>query len=470
MSYNPREEITPSYLIPVVLNDPSPGGGPSQHYHPPTDQKSVYWHPSSTSMREAAYPIGGEAQRGRHWKPFQHYKLISGTGSGQQLVLSVITDHSNSDLDTFKVAGAYVGSTGYPGALGEANSGLPSFVDASRANFIVVPNSIDTLCSQALMAMLPRVRNEVSLVNAVLELKDLRSMKNRVLSLRSSMANVTRYLKQVKLNPRSTVRQLLRSWAGDYLQVHFGLLPLISDIVGVYRAVSRTQARINALVNRSGGTRTSHFSRDVQVDPTYLADEFVAAGGEYIPRPDPGGFFEGVYPIAATFTHKREVWNDPVHFHAELKYNYNYTSYQREHARTLGLLDALGLNFNPAIIWNALRWTFVADWVIGVSQWLDSFGVGLMDPMINIQDFLWSIRRSRRIAVTTVASCDTYYGGWGDPTKFIGGIVSRPLVEETAYCRNLSLPSRHSITSSGLTSKEFSLGAALVLVRGKRNR
>ncbi len=143
-------------------------------------------------------------------------------------------------------------------------------------------------------------------------------------------------------------------------------------------------------------------------------------------------------------------------FHAQIEYNYNYTQYQVEHARLLGYLDALGVNLNPSIIWNALPWTFVVDWVLSIGQYLDDFKVENMRPQINIRRYLWSVSRGRVITVHRAVRLKlTDEQFW----------IPLPTVRQTAYRRQVSGVSSSSILSSGLTLKEVSLGAALVIVR-----
>lgn len=151
------------------------------------------------------------------------------------------------------------------------------------------------------------------------------------------------------------------------------------------------------------------------------------------------------------------------HFHAQIEYNFNYTQFQREHAHVLALLDALGVNFNPAIVWNALPWSFVVDWVVGVSRWLDNLKVGNMEPKINILQYLWSVRRSRTVQVEGKVAFNKYFSGYDPYTYYPTAYVSFPVTYETAYRRSAGLPGPSWFETSGLSSKEFSLGAALVV-------
>lgn len=131
----------------------------------------------------------------------------------------------------------------------------------------------------------------------------------------------------------------------------------------------------------------------------------------------------------------------------------------------LAYLDAFGVNLNPAIIWNAIPWSFVVDWLLGVSRWLDNNKIAFMEPQINIHRYLWSISRRRTILVQRRTACLPKAGA---TNKVLSDVVPLPKVTETAYRRDISLPSASSIISSGLSLGEFSLAAALVVSRRSR--
>jgi hypothetical protein len=147
-------------------------------------------------------------------------------------------------------------------------------------------------------------------------------------------------------------------------------------------------------------------------------------------------------------------------FHAQVEYNYHFTRFQTEHAQLLGMMDSLGINMNPAIIWNALPWSFVIDWFIGVSRWLDDRKVLNMEPTINISRFLWSWKVARNIRVSAMRTGGTY----NRPPN----LVTLREMTETAYRRDTSLLHSNSLIASGLSNKELSLGVALLIPSYRR--
>jgi len=215
---------------------------------------------------------------------------------------------------------------------------------------------------------------------------------------------------------------------------------------------------LRTLILQSGRVRTSHYSRPIQslTGQSEFSDEKVYQGLMSV-KPD-----YSVQKYICITRHNRVVNEQATKFHAELQFNYIYTGYQLEHARVLSLLDAVGVNLNPAIIWNAIPWSFVVDWVFGVSRWLNEQRIGLMEPKVNILQYLWSVKRDRTIYLSSTVKCPSVFG---TGLTFPASSITHPEVRETAYRRVAGLPSASSIQSSGLSLREFSLGAALGITR-----
>jgi hypothetical protein len=157
--------------------------------------------------------------------------------------------------------------------------------------------------------------------------------------------------------------------------------------------------------------------------------------------------------VDASFSCTRRVTYDVRKFHATMVYSYTLPTIMGPYRELLGLLDGLGINLNPAIIWNAIPWSFVVDWFIGISRWLNQFQVRNIEPVVQIHGFCYSLH-AKRVVQTTVSS-----------TAYAGQVMA---ISEEAYERNVGLD-QAAITSafrtSGLNPKEFSLSAALALSR-----
>jgi hypothetical protein len=390
--------------------------------------------PSFTELYELRSPL----EKGSHsvWRSFEHYKSSCDVNSGGLSKALVTTTPRRQNFVNAKgeCGQSYTLYSGQFGAAGRLDDNLdPYYVPtAATTGFITLPSNIEDLKQDALRAMLPRIKAELSLINSLIELKDFKSIGKTLKGLRSIPSLLPR--KGVKIR---NIYELLKVGADVYLQQKFNIAPLISDVRGLIRALANVEKRINALVSRAGKMRVSHFSKP-------LLDIGVTSSVGSVKSLNSSGFL-------GTSLETRWVNVDTSTFHAQIEYNYHYSQFQLEHARVLALLDGLGVNLNPSIIWNAIPWTFVIDWVVNVSRWLNDQRIGNMDPKINIMQWLWSVKRRRRIYIDSVISCPIYYAGTGIPGNYTQ-TITHPVVTQSSYKRVAGMPSASSLTTSGLNS------------------
>lgn len=398
------------------------------------------------------------------WKPFQHYKCERSSQDLAQFEMwyatdQYITDIHNLDHGWHKAicrGNPYYGISGfgYDPVGVPPLAGMPQLYNDSlgEEEFVPPPGNLETLKVEAYKAMIPVIKSEVSLINTFIELKESFSVKSIIPAIKRIPA-LLRSLTAPSQFSRP-LRKIVQSTSNDWLQLKFNIAPLISDVYGVYRSLQTVEKRIRTLINGEGRLRRRHFD--------YRWREFDDLDETASPSS-----VAGFYPIPRQYgssSFHRNVTHELSHFHAEMEYNYNYTKYQLEHARVLALLDQLGFNLNPAIIWNALPWSFVIDWIFGVSHWLDQFTQANMEPQINIIRFLWSVKRSRTISLSrSVNSLE------GD-VPWILTYQRNPVdvYQETSYRREPDRIGISSILSSGVILDNITISAALVFAKNPR--
>lgn len=424
----------------------------------------------------------------RHtWKNFEHYKC-SNQGSSSSIGLEVcgLQQFAQPPPVWSTVAGVQFtiparhlgsllrrsGSGGFVYCWGESGKPIQGLVGLYEkrqdGGFVPTPAGVETMVATSLKTMLPGIKSELSLVNSIIELKDFKSiltgirslharwktymLQNSVYDLPTRVSKFSAEMLLAKKTPlKQTAKNTLGRTAGGFLQWKFAIAPLLSDIAAIQAAIALYQKRMSDMVTRAGRVRRRHFAFKWRELPEYINER---DNTQWFPVFDPSGHFTP----ESRYVSVRQVFSEPSEFHAEIEYCYNFTRYQVANAQLLSLLDALGVNLNPAIIWNAIPWTFVLDWFIGVGRWLDQFKVTNMDPQINIVNYLWSVKRRRRIVCAHV--CENWRGVQRDRFQ-----VSMPTFVEEAYRRHVEMPGINSITSSGLNSQEFLLGASLVIAR-----
>lgn len=311
-------------------------------------------------------------------------------------------------------------------------------VDVTQRNLLV---------QRALASMLPGIRAAVSLPNTLYELKDFRTVQRSIDRINVSLDSFRDFRSwnwrgtlrnATKVRRGSPLRKILRGAADSYLQASFNLLPLLNDMAKLRRGLKNLWKDLDGLVSRAESRQRRHFtcpldgfsdSTDVQ---TLATPTFV---------------------VVPTVTCSRAVRYDIRKFNATMVYSYSVPTMSKDLRVLLALLDRVGINLNPAIIWNAIPWSFVVDWFVGVSQWLSQFQLKNIEPAVHIEGFCYSLHvvRSNAAQIT------------GDGNA---GVVTH--VSEDAYERVVGLDQASvtsSIRSSGLNLKEFILSTALALSR-----
>jgi hypothetical protein len=400
----------------------------------------------------------------QNWNDFDHYKSFRSDTAPGGYIPSFFqwVDYyphiwkSQNTIGRFGVTGWHP-TNEFASPFGEPQMPVEGmhdpYVEETEDQVCPDPAVLDKLIERGLNSILPEVKQELSSINSALELRDF-----------ASLPRTLRAIRNLVVNPRATLRSWFRGGADGYLQAKFNVMPLLSDIRGLYTAVRNVEKRVNHLVNGAGQPQRRHFTYSWSEYPDGREDSF-----EYYGLPTSGISYETWNPgtLWSKYYLTRIVRNNPSVFHVEIEYNYNYTQYQREHALLLSLLDEIGINLDPKIVWNAIPWSFVVDWVLGVSRWLDQFKVSNMEPQINIRRALWSIRRTRNVYFEQ--TCLPVYPLQPYPIDPIARTL--PVVSESSYKRRAFMPSTNSLSASGLSPTEISLGAALVLTRGRhRNK
>jgi hypothetical protein len=296
------------------------------------------------------------------------------------------------------------------------------------------------------------------LINSLIELKDFKSMARELLNARKGILRIqeklanavfpTETLKRLLVSAikrRLTLKQIVKLAAENYLQWSFAIAPLARDIESVKKAIRGARQSVDKLLADEGKPRRVHFSVPISE---------CAGGSESYTCYGPSS-----WGVVNQYVGRREVTYANAKFSVSLDYSYKLDEWQRRNAVPLGYLDALGVNWAPAIIWNALPWSFVVDWVFGVSQWLDNFRTRNIEPMVHVTKCCISAHIERTVELKLAALAHPTFGGGSGET-----LVSSSK-EEMYFRFPWEANFARSIQSSGLNLKEFSLASALGAAR-----
>lgn len=377
------------------------------------------------------------------------------------------------------ISGPLTSSKAWTGAwkiAGTSVTGLQAQVHANRYATLLstVSSQLPTLSSvqwnalraEALSTMLPSFSGDLSIANAILELKDFRDIGNRIYERGTrNMRNISRSNgSPPRTNLEDDVNQLRRGnpvkgASGLYLQYMFGWRPFINDVVELYRICSTIDERIRELVRRANSPQQRYYGRWIEGSSTSYT---VLTSGEDGPL---GGFSGDFIPRV-----KWEVVcpaSFGIRFHATMRYRYPVPpELTQAGGRAKALLDALGINGNWSMLWNAIPYSFIFDWFVKVNRFLSRLRVDNIPIKTEISDFCASAK-----VIKSFQFVLTDRNQLANGTYVYGGKRVTDFVKATRYERKKGIPDLYSsILLSGLNPTEFSLAGALVGSRIKPKR
>jgi hypothetical protein len=298
---------------------------------------------------------------------------------------------------------------------------------------------ISSFVDAAMAYMLPGIKPQLSIVNSIIELKDFKGLPRSIDRMMQFFHSLPSWLRTAK-KQKATLREITKLSSEAYLTHQFALAPLLREVNALCGILSSVRLQLKKLEDNAARVQYAHYKQVLTPD---------VADGSTTHSHVEGG--------AGNFNYSRTVTNlEKPTLRASMKYTYQIHTPKEYRART-AFLDALGLNLNPQIIWNAIPWSFVVDWVFGVSRYLSNFNMANLDITTNIHQFCISYKLKRRVDCLTAYSTNTLLP------------ASQRLTlrrEDDVYSRRAFEPdlTRH-LALSGLNLKEFSYVGALLGVR-----
>lgn len=388
-----RRTYVPERLYPFLMGFYHPDGGAGL-------ANNWQW-----ASRDPAYCNNAESlvgSKGPGWHSCSHSKCSVLMASGPTWIAAGNDASASSTWFEYSFQG-YAASVG-------------ACADADRESVASLPTTsvLGTLHYNAMKAMLPGVKSEMSLPNSIYELKDIMTARRTAEKIRRAVLLLQRYGLGSK-----TLRGILRSGADIFLQQEFNIKPLVRDISTLWRCLHTYSKTLNKLKSDVGKVRKRHYKVSVlhlfpasemlieafpcdHIDEAYHAPRF----GSPILK-EPGGA-EYIYPPCAIYfvpgylQRYRTERCVSAEYTATVDYSFSLSSYGDGPDGLMVLADSLGVNLNPAIIWNAIPWTFVVDWVLGVSKYLETFKVSWVQPTVTIHNTCWSIKRRTLVEYSSV--------------------------------------------------------------------
>ncbi|DAD51573.1 TPA_asm: maturation protein [ssRNA phage Gerhypos.1_13] len=278
-------------------------------------------------------------------------------------------------------------------------------LDTSVLSTFQTPDMV-RLGYEAFNIMRPRLPDKVSLVNFLIELKDLKSWKhvgNALARVKGSSTKLTKYGvsrrkwgEQIPYSdlsykmPKGRLRMLkdiVKRLTGAHLEASFGVVPFVSDLVQIFTQLNQLGESLKQLQRYANRRQKRYYRRwlpDINGDPTV---------GDYRDLPDlsrgwPSPYGTEFRPLISI--RRRYRWILRPVYHATMVFSYTLPDVSESEQKVNAFFDVLGVKADPGIIWNAIPFTFLIDWVIDVGSFLHSFARDNLPISITIHDFVHS--------------------------------------------------------------------------------
>jgi hypothetical protein len=343
------------------------------------------------------------------WHPCSHAKVRNFPGTPGPFV--------NEGIPPFVVS--------FTGAWIPAPFESPAFastslidVDIEHAeNLLPSSEEASTFTLRAFLSITDQFPNTVSFANFLWELRDLKGMVNNI-----------------------------KNWItapGAFLSWNFGWLPMIQDL--------KKLLTVCADVNK----RLAHLKRVNKRVVTITHQEQFLEGSLEEPGVSPGGgSMDPSYPNPPPMLTTTQYAEYDVRMNTGVYYD--LTIPPDWEAFLSGMCAALGL-LNPVkIIWNAIPWSFVVDWIINLSQFLDT--ATELQPFQGTIAIQWC---------TCSVKTHVRFVHWTKSNRgLLGNDTYAPFASSlyTVYHRRVGSPNS-SIELSGLTPFQQALAGALLAAR-----
>jgi len=381
------------------------------------------------------------------------------------------------------------------------------------------PPNVDmiAMADEAMAFMIPHVNEGDSLVNFLLELKDVkRSVSNAGIALSRVFGN-PRILK--RFNPRKVesysdlsfklrsgrrkmLKDITKRLAGAHLEGVYGTQLTVADIMGFYTSLEDLKYKFEVLKQYANRPQVRHYRRFIPASagvPT--SRDWRYQGLSVTGWPANCAFDSSPSPRASVGTLKRTRWILRPVYHATMRYSYSLPLLEEAHAKLIARfealkgfpdakeqfqqsmrrvnddayaaarLDALGVRKDPGIVWDAIPLSFIVDWVVDVSSFLHSFARSNFPIETKVTDFCHSLtyHYEAEISQTFLANTTANYvpppTWWTDSKDRLrnpGWVYRRTF---KAYDRTRIKPDAHAVAVKSLKLRQAAIAGSLLVTR-----
>jgi len=298
------------------------------------------------------------------------------------------------------------------------------------------------------------------------------------------VASLGQFLVELRELPRLPIflksrAKSFRDLGREYLNVEFGWVPFVKDLIGVYRLQQTIQDRLNKLIRDNGiqvKRRSKHVETisDLGVKELSLTQPFgrindPTIGGDpdedplRIHGPVPFGYFDSFIPgtcdIKITRTEKIVSWYVGTFFY--------YVPDIGSDRWTRRAKDVLfGSSPTPSLIYSVYPWTWLADWFGNVGNILSNLSTNAVDNEVLTDSFIMQ-HRIKRTDYEVTCNWEYFERIWAGNSSlnFVlspGSIMCSPSHVEVNKLRRQASPFGFGLHLSDFTARQLAIIAALL--------
>lgn len=286
--------------------------------------------------------------------------------------------------------------------------------------------------SRAFETMRPKLEADVSLANFLLELTDVSHLHRYAARSARSLRKWVRLNKKWrgkrkrKYNIVSDLSNRSRGVTDTHLMWNFGIKPMVRDLQEVWSSLVNYELRVN----------------------DFLARRRVPQRRYYSERSNGSDYYEDSFGVCVRHVRSSCEWQ--LKRTAVMTYTYDCAEIITVRDKLRALREILGLKLTQSVLWEAIPYSFVIDWVVDVGSWLRSRENNLIEPSVLITDYSISHK--------------LLYDA--NSTLLIGGVdgwcpIDRHTIQ--LYRRRRALPDTDGspLQFSGLTANQLALSFSL---------
>lgn len=301
---------------------------------------------------------------------------------------------------------------------------------------------------------------DFSIGNSLYELRETPQMLRQTLgAFIRDMKNSPQWLRKTQRQLKANAKRSGMSHAGEwFLAVEFGWIPLLKDIRLFVSAQRDKQKRLRQLIRDAGRPvkryrRMPPLASEEEKSSYQKSTDWRPYNGAMRPTLNTGTYTGGGSSIALKSTYKVKWWVEGS-FRYYLPPGPHDVVWTRKMYRRI-----MGWRVTPTMVWNAMPWTWLSDYFIGLGQFMQSVSAGVADNLVC--DYCYLMKRKNWLHETACTQTIRTSAN-GSQGKSVTAVTSEEWVTKTRIAAN---PFGFGIKQTSLNVKQIAIMGALGLSR-----